>query len=42
MTNHIQYKVQKYNATYDQIFCISVLRMRYNKILTNITDALNT
>ena len=42
MTIHIQYKVQKYNATYDQIYCIVVLWMHYNKILTNITDALNT
>ena len=42
MTNHIQYKTQKYNATSDQISCIVVLWMHYNRILTNITDALNT
>ena len=42
MINHIQYKAQKYNATYDQISCIVVLWMHYNKILTNITYALNT
>ena len=42
MTNHIQYKAQKYHATYDQISCIVVLLMHYNRILTNITYALNT
>ena len=37
MTNNIQY-----NATYDQISCIVVLWMHYNKILTIITYALNS
>ena len=42
MTNHIQYKAQKYPTTYDQISCIVVLWIHYNRILTNITYALNS
>ena len=42
MTNHIQYKTQKYHAAYNQISCIVVLWMHCNKILTNITYALNS
>ena len=42
MTNHIQYKAQKYYTTYDQISCIFVLWIHYNRILTNITYALNS
>ena len=42
MTNHIQYKAQKYHATYNQISCIVLLWMHYNQILTIITYALNT
>ena len=42
MINHIQYKTQKYHATYVQISWIVVLWMHYNRILTNITYALNT
>ena len=42
MINHIQYKAQKYHATYDQISCIVVLWTHYNGILTNITYALNS
>ena len=42
MTNHIQYKAQKYRATYDQISCIFVFWAYYNRVLTNITYALNT
>ena len=42
MTNHIQYKAQKYHATYDQISCKFVLWMDYNRILNSITYALNT
>ena len=42
MTNHIQYKAQKYHTTYDQISCIVGLWMHYNRILTNITYALDT
>ena len=32
MTNHIQYKAQKYHETYDQISCIVVLWMHYNRV----------
>ena len=42
MINHIQYKTQKYHAAYDQISCIFVLWIHYNRILTNITYALIT
>ena len=42
MINHIQYKAQKYHATYDQISCIVVLWAHYNRILANIIYALNS
>ena len=42
MINHIQYKAQKYHATYDQISCIVILWMLYNRSLTNIVYAINT
>ena len=42
MINHIQYKAQKYHARHDQISFIVVLWAHYNRILTNITYALNS
>ena len=42
MTHNIQYKAQKYHTTYDQISCIFILSINYNRILTNIAYSLNT